>query len=464
MRNIQPCFRLMVNNVDVTSDVVGDVVIESQPDILNSLNIVLQGGNKLSKGYAKTQKSYYSLEGSETISGVSGVSIAHTIKLQDKVVFEGGTLEGFNNKSNYAILFIGFVKYLRPAYSDSGVVTVTLECVDYSFKAATRKIYNVYPCPIGTSEINSSPLPTATVVKVARNWGDSGKIKSSEIIRKIAQEMQLKFAIGEDGQEDLRLLVDRVYTSTDALTQKNETDWQILRKIASSLNCNVWTSITREGQTVLHFVDKSLLRERKEQKISFLYPARTVNYKDFIYTKLKANQKIAFSVTVEHDFANIDAVSRKVTTFDYKKGLDVSVFEAKMTENGKEVVKYFTYEIDQQKVSALSSEQRKYLEDVASSIAGDTVSSHDINEIAPYFVPAVFLSDSKRNFIVDKPYFGITIKLSCDGDVYLRPRENYFIYGLGRYGSENLDSAYYCRTVKHVFSNTGFTTELEFIL
>jgi hypothetical protein len=166
---------------------------------------------------------------------------------------------------------------------------------------------------------------------------------------------------------------------------------------------------------------------------------------------------------VEHDYANIDAVSRKITIFDYKKGLEVTVFEVKVTENGKEITKYYTYEVDEAKTNALSEEQRKYVQDVAGSIAGDAVSSHTINEIAEYFIPATFIDDKKRNFIVDKPYFGITIKLTCDGDVTILPRKNYNIYGLGRYGSETLESPYYCRLVRHVFSTNGFLTELEFI-
>jgi hypothetical protein len=456
MRKIQQIYRLLINGVDATENIVGDVVVESQPDVLNSLNIVLQGGSYLTKGYQDIgQKG----EQKDALK----LPLAHVVKLQDKVVCEGGTLEGFENRTNYAVLFVGFVKYLRPSYSDSGIVTVALECVDYTFKAATNKIFNVYPCPNGVSEIKSSPLPNATKIKVARSWGTSGKIKASEIIRNISNDMKVPIALDADGKEDLKLLVDREYTSTACLTQKNETDWQLLRKLGNSLNCNVWTSINSKSQTVLHFVDKSLLMESLAQKTEFLYPAKSSNFKDFIYKNLKPNQKIVFSCSVEHDYANIDAVSRKVTIFDYKKGLEVTVFEAKITENGKEITKYFTYEIDEAKTNALSEEQRKYVQDVAGSIAGDAVSSHSINEIAEYFIPATFIDEKKRNFIVDKPYFGITIKLTCDGDVNILPRKNYNIYGLGRYGSETLESPYYCKVVKHVFSTNGFLTELEFI-
>jgi hypothetical protein len=420
-KNLQPVYRLLINNVDVTEDVSGDISFESSPDVVSSLNFMLSGGSYLSKGYP------------------SKFSSKNIVKLQDSVIFEGGS--GFNG-TNYAPIFRGFVKYVRPRYDDSGSVKVSVECVDYSYMSALSRNYFVYPSS------NSK-----------RSWANSSSLLLSDVVRNLAKDMNIPIATTSEG-EDIRLLVDSKFSLTAPLTQKNESDWQVLRKLAKFNNCSVWVD-SDGNNSFLHFVDKSFLRDSKNgSEISFLYPAR--EDKGFLIKDLSENQHIISNVTVDHDFANMSEVSRKVTIFDYKKGEEVTVFEAKITENGKEISRYYTFEIDEEKVRSLSQEKRRELEDIAGSIAGGEANGFSINDIAPYFIPAKFI-DERRNFLVDKPYFGITINFTVDGNVRIVPRKNYMIYGLGRYGSETIKDSFYCRTVRHTWGTSGFLTECEFI-
>lgn len=423
-RRLQQRYRLFVNGVDVTADISGDIVYESSPDVVASLSFTLSGNRFLSR----------------QTNLAASLTSKDMIKMFDKVEFEGGTLE---NDLNYGPIFKGFVKYIRPQFPDSGSMSVNVEAVDYSFRAAANRGYFVYPS-------TASP----------RQWAIAKSLKTSDIVRGISSDMGVPIFKNLDGSEDVRLALDKVFTLTAPLTQKNESDWQVLRKLAKQLNCSVWTSY-ESGNTYLHFVDKSFLRDDSNYgEIVFAYPLRAGH--DFVISEFKPEYRILQGVNVEQDFSAMSETKKVVTTFDYAKGEEITVFEAKITENGRQVTKYFTFEIDEAKTRALSPEQRKDLEKIAYSIAGDEESGHSIEEIAPYFKPATFL-DERRNFVVDKPYFGITITATVDGDINITPRRNYRVLGIGRYGSDSLDQNYYLRTLRHRWGSSGFLTELEFI-
>lgn len=424
---LQQRYRLFLNGVDITADVSGDITYESSPDVVSTLSFTLSGKRFL----AAADPAYRS---------TASTTPKDLIKLYDKIEFEGGA--GLEGDYNYGPIFRGFVKFLRPQYPDSGQVKVSVEAVDYSYRSAANRNYYAYPAS-----------------KSERPWAVKKSIKASEIVEQLAKEMGMPIYQDAQGTRDLRLAYDKEFTLQGALTQRNESDWQVLRKLAKQLNCAVWTTF-EGGAAYLHFVDKGYLRDDSNfGDITFLYPLRAGN--DFVI-KQDTGQIIMRSVSLEQDMASMDATRKVVTTFDYKKGEEVTVFEAKVTENGREITKYFTYEIDETKTRALSPEQRQELEKIAYSIAGDENSGHSIDEIAPYFKPAVFL-DERRNFVVDKPYFGITIQATVNGDIRIVPRRNYRILGLGRYGSDSLDQNYYLRKVQHSWGSGGFITELEFI-
>lgn len=424
MNPLNQRYLLRINGVDVTSEVSGDVVYESNPDVVSSLSFTLKG-ERFSTSVDK--------------QGRKSVTAKDVVKLLDKIDFEGGA--GYSD--NYGHVFRGFVKYIRPTYSDSGVFKVNIEAVDYSFRGAMNRTFHSYPSTTSDS----------------RQWAVKSEITASDIIRGIVKDMGLTFAQHEN-QDDLRLLSDRVFNLRTPLTQRNESDWQLLRKLAGQLNCNFWTSYV-DGNSVIHFVDKSFLRDESNSgETVFLYPLRSGP--NFVFTDKKPGQILIREVDVEQDFAAMDETKKVITTFDYNKGEEVTVFEAKVVEQGKEISKYFTFELDEAKVSALAPDQRRDLENIASSIAGGEAAGYTINDIAPFFKPASFLDD-RRNFLVDKPYFGITVRATIDGNLGIIPRKNYTIYGLGRYGSESLQQKYYLRSLTHRWGSSGFLTNLEFI-
>jgi hypothetical protein len=427
---LQPRYKILINGVDVTSSVSGDVNVEDNTDYISMLTFDLSGRDFLLKGESQV-----------------GINYKDVVKMHDSVYMEGGA--GPLDSRNYKAFFKGFVKYVRPQYDQAGVIKVALECVGDIYRTATAKNYFIYP-----SSNNQ------------RTWGRGAKIKSSEIVRNLIKEIGAVIGKAPDGSEDIKLSLDKEWSSVEPITQKNESDWQVLKKLAERLNCNVWSTFNGLAEEI-HFVDRGVLRGGTfaENQLVFAFPLRTSDSYGFdpLIRQIRGDYIYIRDVNIEQDFAAMDEVKKTITVFNYETGEEVNIFEVKLQENGKEVVKYYTFEIDEDKVAALSPEARKELEKVAYSIAGDEVSPHSIQEIAPYFKPAKFYSD--RNFpTVDKPYFGITLTCVCDGDVRIISRRNYRVLGVGRYGSNSIDQNYYLKSVKHIWNNSGYSCELNFVL
>jgi hypothetical protein len=424
-KQLQQKYLLEVNGVDVTAFIEGEVTFVSAPEMVGQLSFTLVGREFL-LGTGKI--------------AASDASPKDAIKLYDEVYFEGGA--GIDGDYNYAPIFRGSVKYVRPQYPNEGTIRVSIEAVDYSYKMALNKNFYVYP-----SKDNG------------RNWGQGSSIKASEIVKNMANDLGVAIGKNESNQDDIKFVVDTEYTRTSPLTQRNESDWAVLRKVAKRHNCHMWTDF-ENNQSELHFVDKSLLRgDDNSGDITFVYPLRTSDT-GFEHPKLEENEIPIWDVSVEQDFSAIGETKRVVTKFDYETGEETNYFEAKITEDGKEITKLFTFEIDESKTASLTPEKRRELETISYSIAGDASSPHDINEIAKYFKPAKFYND-RKNLIVDKPYFGITVTATCEGNVQIRARKNYKIIGIGRYGSDSLEGTYFLRTLTHKWGSTGFLTTLE---
>jgi hypothetical protein len=420
IKTLQQRYQLLVNGVDVTADVSGDILWESTPDVVTSLSFNLKGNRFIDNTGAL---------------GMASATFKDVIKMFDRVEFSGGA--GILDDLNYAPLFRGFVKYIRPQYPNNGSLFVSVECVDYSFRGAIASGYFAYPSR-----------------KSDRKWAEASSLKPSVIVQNLAKEIGLSLG-------DIRIAYDQPFTLTRPLTQRNETDWQILRKLAKQLNCNVWTTFQDNGGSTLNFVDKSyLLDDSNQGEFQFLYPIRSGS--EFVYREKKDSYIILTDVSVEQDFTEMSATRRTVTTFDYAKGEEVTIFEATIQENGKPITKYFTFEIDETKTRSLDPTQRAQLELIAGSLAGEDDSPYNINDIAKYFKPATFYDD-RRRFVVDKPYYGITVNATCDGNVNIVPRKTYKVLGIGRFGSESLEQNLYLRTVRHRWGSRGFLTELEFM-
>lgn len=417
---------MLVNGVDVTSDLSGDITLDLSPGVVSSLSFTLSGKN-------------FWVPGERPPSGETA-SPKDVVKLFDKVYFEGGAGIG---SSNYSSLFLGSVIRLQPEYTSQGRLKVRIEAADYSYRSAYATNYYAYP---GKNQ--------------DRSWANGSTIRASKIIYKLAEESGLQIGKDQYGNEDVKLAVDLEFTLKSPLVQKNKTDWTILRQLAKRLNCSFWTT-QENGQLYLHFVDKSFLRDGSNRGgFGFLYALRE-NSGKFVYPSLNPGEQAIWNVYVDHDFSQISAATRVIPFFDYGRGETVNVFEATITEDGKKVTKYFTFEIDEAKVRSLPPAQRREIENISYQIAGGD-SGYDISDIAKYFKPAKFYSD-RRVLTVDEPYFGIRITATTDGNVNIIPRRNYPVRGIGRYGSDNLEDNYYLRSVKHTFGSEGFLTEMEFI-
>lgn len=424
MVGLQQEYRLLVNDVDVTEDVSGDVVYEFEPNGLATLNITLYGGSHLTKAYPTTFTS------------------KNVIKLLDKVVFEGGA--GLD-RSNYGLVFRGFVKYVRPKYENSGSVSLTLECVDWSFMGSKNRNYYVYPSK-----------------KNPKSWATNNKMKVSEIIRGLVSDLNLRFAVDENGAEQLRVLYDKEFTLTSAITQKNETEWSLIRKLGTMVNCSAWVSHGVDG-SYFHFVDNNYLLEGSNKgKVSFLYPAR----EGFGFYKKElddSSQQIVWDVAVEHDFSDMFAIKRVTTQFDYDTGKLINALPYDYNVNGKIVTKYYDITaLESDKIKGLSDEKLNEFRQLAGRIGGKDVSIHDLDPLLPYLREINVLHD-RRNFLVDKAFLGIKVKFVTDGNINIIALRNYFIDGVGRYGSDLLRHSYFLRVLRHKWGSKGFLTECEFI-
>lgn len=420
---LQPRFQLKINGVDVTTQVEGSVVYEESPDVISTLNFTL-GVYKDSK-YA---------------TRVNIIGAKDVIKLFDLVEFSGGT----DDETNYRTLFKGTVKYLNFAYPDSGSVTVTVEAVDTAYKAAKDRAFYTYPS-------NGSK----------RAWADVKTLTTTQIVTNLVEkEFGLSFGTFNN-QKALVIQQDITFDYKNPLTQRNETDWALLRRLAKRMNCALWSEYN-SGQQQIYFVDKNVLANSTTDDISFRYLLRSAN-QDFTYSDLLAPNEMALrDVNVTQDLAAAYANIRVITKFDYKSGTELTTFQTTETApDGTLRIKYYSFEVDQSKLPSDPNEREEVMK-IAASLASEDESPYTIDDIKKYFKEAKFYDD--RFPYVDKPWFGVTITATVDGNVWIQTKKSYKIKGIGRYGSETLTDYYYLRTLRHVWDEKGYTTELEFLL
>ena len=429
IKSLQQRYLLKINGVDVTSAISGEITYESNQEVVGSLNFTLSGRDFIipnKKG-----------------GGSGDFSAKDVVKLYDDVYFEGGA--GLDGSYNYAPIFRGIIKHLNPQYENSGLLKVSVECVDYSYKLLQNKNYNFYPDSKSTKE-----------------WARKSPLKASEIVRGLAIDTGLVIGKDSTGAEDIRLLVDKEYTYKSPITQRNETEWQVIKKIAKRLNCHFWTEYDSDG-VAMHFADDVLLRddESGSDEIVFVYPLRTEANSGFQYSKLGRNEVPIWSVSVTHDVAEMNATTRVVTQFDYATGEEMNYLSHTEETSKGAITSYYKLEVDESKTSKVAPEEIDRLKEMAGKFGTDQISTADADEIVKYLKPAEFWSD-RHNFLVDKPRLGITITCTCEGNIHIKGRKNYRVKGIGRFGSDNLEHAYYLRKLTHTWGSSGFLTQMEF--
>lgn len=429
-------YKLFINGVDVTYESSGeDVTYETSQETLATLTFTLSG-----------RRFVIPKEGEGNRNSAYTLTAKDVVKLLDKVVLYGGVIRQNDDGSaapdpnNYRLVFSGFVKNLQITYDDSGLMKTAVEAVDSTYDLTQNKNFNVYPG-----------------VSAGRSWTNKDTLTTEEIVQGIANDMGIK--------ANINVLYKEPWKSTRTMVQRNESDWSFLRRLAKRTNCEFWTDYDESSDaSILNFVSKELLRGQKipsEQivkDIVFVYPLRTLT-DDFEYPRLDSNEMQMWGVTVEQDISQLFATRRTVTKFDYSTGEDINVWEVKVKENDKEVIKLFKFELDEEKTNKLPPEERDRLQNLAYDIAGGEYTNADIEEISQYFKPAEFYSDKFP--IKDSPFMGVTIKATVDGNVNIYTKKNYLVKGIGRYASNVLEEYYYMTTVTHTWGSEGFLTQIE---
>lgn len=418
MNKRQQRYQVFINKVDVTRFVLGEVSLLYNVDTISELSFTLA-----------------------TVDDI----LANVISPGTSITFYGGA--SLETNDNYSKLFEGVIKKINPSYMSSGSVHLGIIAYDLSYSLV--KTVDSYIYPDKSKKRN-------------RTWAYGDTIRASDIFRNLIKENGFEIALDENGQEDIKLLVDKVFTYKNPLTQNQESEWGLLRKLASSLNCQVWATFEGEKYN-LHIVDRSFLMGANPSNLIFVNPERTYEG-GFTNPKFAKNNIPIWDIKIEQDYSQMFSISQAYTVFDYDKGEDINIWSAKFIENNKEVLKFFSFEIDEAKAKGYTN---KEIEDFKSMIlnkggANGRYSDEQMRRISDVFVPAKYYSE-KHFKSVDVPYYGLTLTCTCEGNIYIVPKKNYNVEGLGRYSTKNLSGGYYLRKLTHTWGDKGFLSKLELV-
>ena len=461
-KRIQPQFQLLINDVDVTDSVKGEVSFTEEPDIITNLSFTL-GGRQFAVG------------------------VADIIKLGDKVTFYGGT---FGNslikpaEENYKLFFNGHVKNLAPQFAETGLVSVNIEAVDTGYVAFKEKINFTYP---------SRNAKT-------RTWANSKELTVEDIVRNII-EKELDLKVGTFEVPDAKNIK---YTRKKPISQSGVNDWKFLRKLGRECGCDVYSRTSENGETEISFIDRGKQKAFDDKKVRFIYPLRengvpkeSPNQNPFVLTEINTDPNVAdipvLSLELTQDLTLFYANRRTVQVFDSTSGQNINViqtydeltpeqeqankeakaagkpepFKVSKVEGGKQfVINYYRMEIDESKLPA-DPVERDNLKKIALKVATQESKDSDGNkysfeDIKKYFKRAEFLDP--RFKVVDQPYIGIDVNVTIEGEVFLRNQRAYPIVGIQRYGSDVTDSSYHLRTITHRWGDEGYLCDLQFKL
>jgi hypothetical protein len=416
MNSKQQRYQVIIGKNDVTKFVSDNITLTYNPDTISELSFAI-------------------LSASDVFS--------NTISPGSRVTFYGGS--DLEHEDNYGKLFEGIIKMIQPEYQSTGAVTLRITAYDLSYQLVTKRTYFVYPDHNRTSN---------------KTWAYGENIKTSALVRGLIRDNGFEIGLDDEGNEDIKILVDKDINYLKPITQRNESEWQILRKVAASVNCQMWTTFAGDRYYV-HFVDRSLLVNGKLSNFIFTNPERTLNG-GFVNPDLPKNNIPIWDITIEQDYSMMFHVRKSMTVFDYSKGEEINIFSVKFEEGSKEVLKYFTFELDQDKLKTLDDAELKYVQDLAQNQGNYDYSQAQMQEISKYFVPATFYNE-KHYKTVDTPYYGITLKFTCEGNVYIVPKKNYQVVGLGRYSTKNISGNYYLKKLTHTWGRKGFLSKLEMV-
>jgi hypothetical protein len=348
---------------------------------------------------------------------------------------------------NFRKLFVGNIRRIYMTYEEDGYPKATMEAIDGSYSIAGYEQNKKFRYP-------SKDLPQ----RRGANWPSSNTMKLSQILSCFAADLGIPI------QQDFGANIDKVYTLTNPFAQNNISDYAALIALAKANSCYFWSTI--EGNDLVYkFVEKSKVVSQSN-RFEFVFVSRVAEqfYQgDYLptgdgrneSTKLKPNQILLHSVTIEEDPAVFGAHITKVTDYDDEGNTKEELISYDET---KDEIIY--YELDKAKVQAMEKtvDGKQELDKILAMGAFDIPWS-----IASKFYKEVRI---KKGIIdaIDTPLLGITINATCDGNVLIEPQQSYLIHGINRYSSlrQAKTRRYHLKEMTHRWTTEGFFTDLVF--
>lgn len=360
--------------------------------------------------------------------------------------FYGGRYTG--NDQGVRHVFSGTVTRIRTYFADNGKVTFSVECMSYGFtKLGKTSLSYVYP------DANSD-----------RAWAKKDPLTIEDIVRGIAQEN--KFNIGQ-----LELTADAravKFTKTKIRYQKDMTDWEFLQHLADDHGCRCWMA-AEDGVDKLNFCSDSKAAGHSSD-ISFVYPLKSADMDPrFKSTEIQTfgesqfnRPRILRNVQVDEDVSMAYAVARSAQYYDKETGeYKDNVVTITQDKDGRRV-QYF-YELDESRVEWINEHEPEIAKKIrdgnpASLPWGDP---KDPNS-ASYYYKEIKKYDANVA-VFDKAFFGITVTAKTLLDLDIKSQRSYKLRGILSYHSQDKETSFFLRGLKHIWDKDGCWTELDFI-
>lgn len=374
---------------------------------------------------------------------------ADWIRMGTRVRFYGGYLEHHNpldkpqNGGGYRLLFSGTVFKVNVENDDAGNPVGKISCIDafYSVGGYSQKRYR-YP------SLNNQ-----------RSWA-SGNIRASEIVRNICKELDIECEVSLGQNSDI------MYTLTEPVVQHDNSDWAFLNVLAERVGAYCWTTIENE-KLKLFFVEQGKAFHTKE-RIEFVSIARkggeffnkSYSNKESVANelqRLKDNQVLMYDVSVTEDPGMYGQHTYKVTDFNSETG-ESKEFLANYNEETESIV---YYELDTPLIEAMNKTESGRQE--LNRILGMGALSIPWSEAKKYY-KEVHVPAGKLDALGGKTFLGVTVNATCIGDLRVLPYQSYIIHGVVRARNMNRKSSkMYLKSMEHIFDNSGYTIQLEFM-
>lgn len=393
----QPRFKLHINDVDCTADIL-EVSLDQQQNLITAL----------------------------TFSVAKGIIYLDSVQIGYRVTLYAGTLDD----RNFKLMFVGNVQFIHPKFKPSGVVEVSYMC--YSSQSNLKKDIDrvvYYPA-------TSSP----------RKWAEKDSLKASTIISEIVSEMGMAFGKFND-QRALILPSDKEFTLTDPIKQ-NLPDWGFLRLLANKLNCVFWEQLDPEdGRYKIYFVDSDIVNGDVSKDTSFYFLARDGGYQETLDYPEGSIQLKSFSC--QEDSSMMTRNMRTVSVYD-KDGNAKELFLRYDEESGE----MYYYQLNYDRLNALPPEEQSRLMELISN-------SQFLHEGVDVYYDKIKITKEMQGSadwftISGRPDMGVEATISFAGDVNIQPHRYYPIYGVSnRYSSSGSTKTWYMKSLTHKFTGKG---------